>query len=166
MAINWLATFVAAFVPMIIGAIYYNPKVMGTAWMNASGMTEEKAKNANMAKVYGFALLFSFMIALSLNSMVIHQLSVASIFQVGSSGPAPGSEEERYLADFLARYGHLYRTFGHGMLHGLMGGLFLSLPIIATNSLFEMKSWKYIFINVGYWCISMMIMGGIICAWK
>jgi hypothetical protein len=35
---------------------------------------------------------------------------------------------------------------------------------MGTNALFERRSWKYIFMNVGYWALSAAIMGGIISA--
>jgi Protein of unknown function (DUF1761) len=44
--------------------------------------------------------------------------------------------------------------------------VFLVLPLIGTNALFERKSWKYIFINAGHWTVSLMLMGGIISAWQ
>jgi hypothetical protein len=31
--------------------------------------------------------------------------------------------------------------------------------------LFERRSWKYIFINAGYWILTLTLMGGIICAY-
>ena len=62
--------------------------------------------------------------------------------------------------------GDSFRYFRHGLLHGFMAGVFIALPITAINALFEQKSWKYILVNAGYWIITMMIMGGIICAWK
>ena len=33
---------VAALVPLLIGSIWYNPKVFGTAWMKATGFTDDK----------------------------------------------------------------------------------------------------------------------------
>jgi len=54
---------------------------------------------------------------------------------------------------------------GSGVLHGLMTSVFVFLPVIATNALFERKSWKYMLLNFGYWAVSAMIMGGIISAW-
>ena len=50
MELNFLAIVVAAIVPLLIGAIWYNPSVLGTAWMKASGMTEEKMKTGNFRK--------------------------------------------------------------------------------------------------------------------
>ena len=32
-----------------------------------------------------------------------------------------------------------------------------------TNALFERKGFRYIAVNAGYWILTLMIMGGIIC---
>jgi len=42
----------------------------------------------------------------------------------------------------------------------------VALPIIGTNALFERKSAKYIFINAGYWIVTLGVMGAIICGWQ
>ena len=69
-----LIVFVAALVPMVMGFIWYNPKVFGTAWMQASGLTQETAmKGFNMPLVMGISLFVSFLLAFSLNPIVIHQ---------------------------------------------------------------------------------------------
>ena len=31
---------------------------------------------------------------------------------------------------------------------------------------FDQKSWKLLFINAGYWIVTLTIMGAIICGWK
>ena len=61
--------------------------------------------------------------------------------------------------------GDKFRTFKHGALHGSMVGIFIALPILVTNGLFETKSWKYGLINAFYWIITLGIMGGILCQW-
>jgi hypothetical protein len=66
---------------------------------------------------------------------------------------------------FMTSYGSEFRTFGHGALHGFITSLFIVFPPLATNALFERKSWTYIFINYGYWAVSLIIMGGIISQW-
>src|SRR6478735_6587269 len=80
MHMNFLAILVAALVPMALGFIWYNPKFLGKAWMEASGMTEEKAKNANMGLVFGLSFVFSFILAFGLQFMCIHQFHVGSLF--------------------------------------------------------------------------------------
>jgi len=44
-----------------------------------------------------------------------------------------------------------HRSFGHGFLHGGFLTVFLILPIIAINAIFERRGWKYIWIHAGYW---------------
>ena len=41
MKLNFLILAISAFVPLILGFIWYHPKVMGKAWINASGLKEE-----------------------------------------------------------------------------------------------------------------------------
>ena len=113
-----------------------------------------------MLKVFGLTILFSFMIGMILQFLVIHQYGA-----VGMTGGDPSLAKPSYEA-FMADYGHAYRTFKHGMLHGFMTGLFFALPIIGINALFERRSWKYILVNGGYFIVSLTIMGGIICAWE
>ena len=67
--------------------------------------------------------------------------------------------------DFMAKYGSNYRTFKHGALHGTMAGLFLILPVLATQAMFERKTVKYVLINTGYWVVTFALMGGVICQW-
>lgn len=147
-------------VPMVIGFMWYNEKTFGKIWMQETGMTREKAQNANMIKTFGLTILFSLMVSTMLYQIVIHQSSLASLV-MGDNSP----ETLQWLKDAMSKYGNNFRTFRHGMVHGFMTGLFLILPAVGVSSQFEMKSWKYIFITAGYWIVSMMLMGGIICQW-
>lgn len=160
MEVNFLALFVAALSTLVVGFIWYNPKVFGTIWMNETGMTEEKAKGANMVKVFGLTILFTFFMAFILQMLVIHQFGA-----LGLIGGYPEHAKPSYAA-FMADYGDAYRTFKHGMLHGFMTGLLFALPMVGVNSQFERRSWKYILVTGGYWVVCCTLMGGIICAWK
>ncbi|MFH4963832.1 DUF1761 domain-containing protein [Gaetbulibacter sp. M235] len=160
MEMNFLAILVAAISALVVGFIWYNPKVFGNAWMQAAGMTEEQIKGGNMAKIFGLALLFAFMLAFILQPIVIHQYGALSLV-----GGDPTKGLPSYTA-FMADYGDVFRSFKHGALHGFISGLFIALPIIGTNALFERKSAKYIFINSGYWIVTLTVMGAIICGWK
>lgn len=160
MPFNFYAVLVAAFSSFVVGFIWYNPKVFGTIWMKESGMTEEKAKNSNMAKIFGLTFFFSFLLAFIMPTIVIHQMGA-----LGMVGGDPSKALPSYTA-FLADYGDAFRTFKHGALHGCMSGIFITLPIIAINGLFEQKSWRYIAITAGYWISILTIMGAIICGWK
>jgi hypothetical protein len=160
MEFNFIAIIVAALVPLIVGFIWYNPKVFGNAWMQASGITEEQIKGGNMAKIFGLALVFAFLLAFMLPTLVNHQMGAVSL---------TGGDIENALPSFQAfmdDYGDAFRTFKHGVFHGVLTGIFIALPILGTNALFERKSAKYILINSGYWIVTLGIMGGIICGWK
>jgi len=160
MELNVWIYFVAAIVPMIMGFIWYNPKVMGTVWMNASGMTEEKMKGANMGLIFGLSYIFSLLLAFGLSGIVIHQFGVFSLVGGDASLLTSGTG-----AAFMAEYGENFRTFKHGVLHGVIAGFAIALPILATNAMFERKGFKYIAVNSGYWIITMGLMGGVICQW-
>jgi hypothetical protein len=98
--------------------------------------------------------------------MVIHQNGVFSTLAGDPTLSDPNSEIGLYFKDFMAKYGTNFRTFKHGALHGTLSGIFFSLPVISVLAMFEGRSWKYIFLNVGYWTVSLAIMGGIICQWS
>jgi hypothetical protein len=48
---------------------------------------------------------------------------------------------------------------------GFLAGIW-TFSAIAIHSLFELKSWRYIFINGGYSLISLTVMGAIIGLWR
>lgn len=160
MEFNFLAILAAAISALVVGFVWYNPKVFGNAWMKAAGMSEEQVKGGNMAKIFGLSLLFAIMLALSLQSITIHQMGAFSMVGGDLETALPS-----YQA-FMDDYGDAFRTFKHGVFHGVFAGIFIALPILGTNALFERKGAKYIFINSGYWIITLAIMGGIICAWR
>lgn len=162
---NFLVPVLAGLVPLLVGFAWYNPKVMGRAWIKSTGLTEEQLKNANMGKVFALTLLFSLMLAFMLTGIVIHQNALPSLVM-----NEPGFSEKqgaayKWYTDSMAVYGKNFRTFGHGALHGTIAAIFIALPILGINALFERKSGKYIFIHLGYWIITLALMGGIICQW-
>lgn len=156
----------AALVPLILGFIWYNPKVFGSAWMKAAGVTMDDGKKVNMPLVFGLTYLFSFFIAFTMGFLVIHQWHFYSILMNEPGMNDPNSELGKFIAGFMEKYGHNFRTFKHGALHGTMSGIFLAMPVIAINALFERKGFKYVAINSGFWILCFLLMGGIICAWS
>lgn len=158
MEINFLSITLAALSALVIGFIWYNPKVFGSAWMQAADMTEEKIKSGNMIKIFILAFVFAFLLASSVMPIVIHQIGAYSLTQ-GELGVLPSYDA------FVEDYGMAFRTYKHGALHGFLGGVFIALPILGTNALFERKGAKYILINSGYWVLTMTVMGAIICGW-
>ncbi len=157
---NPIALLLAAVSALVVGFVWYNPKVFGTIWMNEAGLTEESMKGANMAKIFVLAFIFAFLLAMTMMQMSIHQTGALSLIGGDASKALPS-----YTA-FMADYGNHFRTYKHGALHGVLAGVFVALPILGTNALFERKSAKYILINAGYWIVTLGVMGAIICGWK
>ena len=161
MEINFLAILVAAIVPLVLGFVWYNPKFLGTVWMREAEMTEEKMKSGNMAVIFGLSLVLSILLAFFVQMLTIHQFGA-----LGMIGGDPTIEGilPSYQA-FMDDYGSAFRTYKHGALHGLLAGIFFVFPIMATNGMFERRSWKLTFINAGYWTLALTIMGAIVCGW-
>ncbi|WP_020402085.1 DUF1761 domain-containing protein [Gracilimonas tropica] len=129
-SINWLAVIAASLVGFAIGFIWYGP-LFGKSWMEAVGLSEEEVQNSNMAKTFGFTLVFQFIMAYCL----------AMFF-----GNEVGLQE--------------------GSFYGFLTGFGWVAMAIGVNALYEQKSWKYIFINGGFWIVVFTLMGLILGAWK
>lgn len=165
METNWIAIIVAALVPTFVGFIWYNPKVFGNAWMEAADMDVEKMKGTNLGVIFAVSLGLSFLLALYVQNLTIHQVHLYSMLMNEPGFADPTSEVGKFLSDCMSKYGNNFRTFSHGVFHGILAGIFFVLPVLGTNALFERKSWKYILVNVGYWTLTLALMGGIVCAW-
>jgi Protein of unknown function (DUF1761) len=162
---NYLVIFGTALVPLIVGFIWYNNAFgFGKAWMAATGLKEEDLqRDFSPVKVYGSAYLLGIFLAVAMMPMTIHQMGLSSMLMGVDGVMERTSEAGKAFGYLMDTYGANFRTFKHGAFHGLINGIFLALPIIAISALFERRSWKYIFIHLGYWMITMAIMGGLIC---
>jgi hypothetical protein len=157
MNVNFIALLLAALSTLIVGFIWYNPKVFGNIWMKEAGLKEEDMKGSNMVKIFGLSIVYAFLISFILQMLTIHQFGA-----LGMVGGNPTKALPSYNA-FMADYGTAFRTFKHGALHGFLTGLFLSFPLIGTNALYERRSFKYVLVTGGFWIVCLTIMGGIIC---
>jgi hypothetical protein len=163
METNFYIFFLAALIPLVMGFIWYGP-IFGNAWMKEMNFTKESLEGQNMAKVFVLSYIFSLLVAFFLQFIVIHQGGVFSTLLESGSTELEG-DILVYFEDFMAKYGSNYRTFKHGVLHGVLSGVFFVLPILSIIAMFEKKSAKYVAINTGYWIVTLAIMGGIICQW-
>jgi Protein of unknown function (DUF1761) len=161
---NWIAILPTCLIPMLVGFIYYHPKVLGTAWMKIAGMNEESMKNANMGKIFGFTLIFGVFLSVFLLPVVLHAMHAFSlVLPPGGGDLDPQSAAAQDVTAFIAKYGGNFRTFGHGAFHGILTALVGIWPTLGIVSLFERKGWKYTAIHLGYWVITLGLMGGVIC---
>jgi len=160
---NYWIVLVTAFIPMILGFIWYNPKTFEPAWMKETGLTREDIDGGNMLVIFGTAFVMSILLGLGLMSIVIHQFGLFSLFASQPDFAVEGSEMAKQYAAMAEQVAGRHRSFGHGVFHGAITGFFLVLPVLLNQALFERKSLKYVGINASYWILTVALMGGVIC---
>ena len=165
MDMNFFILGLAALVPLVMGFLWYGPILFQKAWMKQMGFTEESMQGSNMGLIFFLCFVFSFLLALALQPIVIHQWGMFSTLAGEPEFMDQTGEAYTYYQDFMAKYGDRFRTFKHGALHGALTGIFITLPVLATQAMFEKKTAKYVLINAGYWIVTIALMGGIICQW-
>ena len=159
---NLLVLVAASLIPFLVAFAWFHPKIFGgTTWAAVAGLTQ--AQNDTPVKAYqlGLSILLNFFIAFGIYNLGVHQSGIfglvggnAELLQTGTG------------AAFLAEYGQNHLSFGHGMIHGgIQTVLCFVLPILGYAVIFERKSRKYLFINLGFWIISLALMGAVICKW-
>lgn len=129
--INWLAVIVAGLSAFLVGGIWYSPVLFANAWMKDNKLNPDEVKAANKAKIFGFAFIFSIIMAVNLGM---------------------------FLADAKT-------DITWGATAGFLAGIW-TFSAIAIQGLFELKSWRVIFINGGYSLVSLTLMGTIIGWWR
>lgn len=67
--INFLAVLVATVLSFGVGFLWYGP-LFGKRWQKEVGLTDEEMQNANMARIFGVAFIFTFVMALVLAMML------------------------------------------------------------------------------------------------
>jgi len=139
--INWLAVLVAGISAFAIGGIWYSPGLFGKAWMAENNLNEDEIKKSNKGKIFGFTFVFSVLMAINL-----------AMFLADSPAGCPADCAQK-------------TDITWGITAGFLAGIW-TFCAIATHSLFELKSWRLIFINGGYSMVALMLMGAIIGAWR
>jgi hypothetical protein len=165
MEINYYIFFGTALIPLIVGAIWYNPKVFGSAWMKSANLTEKQVSSGNMPMIFGLVYVFSIFLSAFFVTWSIHQMSVNQLFAM-QPGFVDGTDTAMIslVESFNTTYADLHRSFGHGAVHGGIAAVMGALPIISIVALFERRGWKYIMIHFGYWFITFILLSGAVCA--
>lgn len=160
MPTNFYWFFIAALVPLMVGSLYYGP-ILGKAWMSANNLTEEDLNDGRLPRILALTYVMGLFIAFFMPVVAIHQGSVFALMmpEVMESGSAAQATFNGLMAD----YGSSYRSFSHGAIHGVMLALLLVWPVLSINAMFERAGWRYVAIHVGYWVVTLSIMGGLLC---
>jgi hypothetical protein len=161
MQMNFLVLSLVSLFPLALKIVWYHPSVFGSA-LDTSQANEGPYKTSNKFLMLVSGVVLSYMLSVFLSLNVIHQYALNSIV-MGPDLQDPNSEASIWLKASLAKYGHNYRTFGHGAFHGFLAALFFALPVVALGVTQQHKNFKYIAIQLGYWILSLTLMGGVIC---
>lgn len=161
MPTNFYMFFVAAFIPLIIGSLYYGDFLFGKSWKRVNGLTDADLDDGKLFTILGLTYVLGIVAAFFLSGVVIHQ---GNVFQMMMpEAMVSGSAAQNQFNELMVQYGDKHRSFSHGALHGGIISLFAVLPIVGINALFERRGWKYIWIHTGYWFITLALMGGLLC---
>lgn len=68
---NYVAILVGALSVMVLGFIWFHPKVLGNTWMKGAGLKEEDMKEANPVTMVG-ALLMALVISWAMSRYATH----------------------------------------------------------------------------------------------
>lgn len=127
-SINYLAVLVAAVSNFALGALWYSRALFGIPWMQASGMTEERAREANMGRIFGLAFVLelaaAFVLALFIGPGAGLHLGVLAGVLVGFFWVSGGMGviylfEQRPLKLWLVNAG--YMTVAFGLMGAILG---------------------------------------------
>lgn len=156
MDLNYLAFFLIAFVPLIIGALWYHPN---SPVVKKSGI---QFKNPLKLKPYKIVLVFmlSFTLVYGYITLIIHQIGFYELFFTDIMKGS--SEAQQIVTDFLGKYGDKHRHFGHGVLHGAINAFVFALPFIGIHALLDGKGMKYVLHHFSYWLLTSIVIGGLI----
>lgn len=130
MELNWIAALVAGGSAFVLGGLWYGP-LFGKTWQKLVGLTDEDAKNANMAKIFGGAFALS-LLAAAVFGMFLGpkpglELAVGAGFAAGFAWVAASFGinylfAQRPLALWLIDGGYATLQFTlYGLVYGLMG---------------------------------------------
>lgn len=134
---NIWAVLVCAAINMVLGMVWYSPKVFGTAWMKGLGKSM-----ADIEKVKGKGKGMGSSYALMAVSAVVMAYVLA------------------HFVDFAQA-----KTVAEGLQTGLWAWLGFVGPVMLGGVLWEGKSWKFYCISAGYYLVSLLIFGALLATW-
>jgi len=135
---NYFAIFTMALVNVVLGGVWYAPKVFGDAWSKLAGMTQEKAKK-------GAGKALAWMVAMSILQAFVLS-AVVQWVQAGTGG--------------------LPLNFFNGLMVGFYAWLGFTFTVVSSSYQFNQHPLKLYLIDLGYPLISMLVMGGVLAVWK
>lgn len=133
--INYWAVLIAALVSFVIGGLWYSPILLGNVCMKEAGISKKDIKKAK-EKGMSRRYLSSFIGALLMSYIMAHFVQFVSA-----------------------------SNFFDGVTTGFWIWFGFIVPVLLGSVLWEGKTLKYYTINIGYYLVSLAVMGGILAAW-
>lgn len=158
---NFLILLASAFIPFVLAMVWYSPSLFGgDAWNKMANIPKEVSDTKQPMWKVMTSIIFNFLLANGLYGLCIHQGGVFSLV-----GGDVALLKTGVGAEFMAAYGDAFLSFGHGVLHAVLGTIMFVFPILMYATIFERKGAKYFWVNFGFWLISLALMGGVIGQW-
>ena len=76
--LNIPAILVAAVIAFVLGGMWYSPMLFGKAWMQENDLSEDDLKQGSQARIFGFAFLWSLVMAFNLGMFLNEPGTTAS----------------------------------------------------------------------------------------
>jgi hypothetical protein len=83
--VSWLAILVAAAASFLLGGLWYSPLLFGKVWQREAGLSDEKLKQGNMAKIFGLSFVLALLAAWNFANFLGPRPSVVFGTAVGAS---------------------------------------------------------------------------------
>jgi hypothetical protein len=160
--LNWWLFLLTALIPLVIGHFWYG-QLFKSQWLRHAEITAERAESINLVKVLLWSYLFGLLGSYIVLIYSVHQIAIFQVFLFDPATQDASSSISQSIQEFMSTYGTRHRTFGHGVIHGMELGLFISLPLIGMHTLLENRSFKYALIHIGFWIVCLALMGGVLC---
>lgn len=158
---NFLIIVATGLIPVLLGMVWYNPSLFGNVWLRESGMTMEQMKANQKPLKFILGFICNVLLGFGMFILCTHEFAVLGLvdgnpdlLKAGTTGGA-----------FLAEYGGNYARFSHGVVHGIVAAITLAIPFVGHQCLWSGKSWKVFLIDLGFWTLCMILMGGVVAQW-
>lgn len=162
-SVNPIIIPIAAFVPVILGVLWFHPSMGGRIWRSHvyPDHTTPDVHPFSVLQLLTFYLL-SCIFSFALLGFVNHQMAIVQLFASQEGFGIAESVAQQEFETVLGIVQNRHLTFGHGAFHGFFGSIVFLIPVIAHWSMRERRGFRPVLLYWLFWAVSMTLMGGIV----